>query len=86
MEQDARDAINNTHENKPFLPGAKLADSIKAYGDLEEAFQGTQMVMIVIPTPFLRRFIVANREKFPPNVPIVCCSKGIEKVCVCVCA
>lgn len=38
------------------------------------------MVLMVIPTPFLRRFIQANREKFPENVPLVCCSKGIEKV------
>jgi glycerol-3-phosphate dehydrogenase len=38
------------------------------------------MVLMVIPTPFLRRFIAANREKFPENVPLVCCSKGIEKV------
>ena len=81
MEQEARDAINNTHENTPFLPGAKLAPSIKAYGDLDEAFKGTEMVMVVIPTPFLRRFVIANREKFPVGVPIVCCSKGIEKVC-----
>lgn len=40
----------------------------------------SQIVLIVIPTPFLRAFVQANREKFPVDVPIVCCSKGIEKV------
>lgn len=43
MEQHARDAINNEHENKPFLPGCPLAESVKAFATVEEAFENTEV-------------------------------------------
>ena len=36
------------------------------------------MVLLVIPTPFLRMVMIANRSTLPVGVPLVCCSKGIE--------
>lgn len=78
MEEPARKAINETHENTLFLPGCPLAETVKAYATLEEACENTEIVLTVIPTPFFRRFLVANRSTFPTGVPIVLCSKGIE--------
>merc|ERR1711963_157952 len=78
MEDHARDAINNEHENKSFLPGCPLAKTIKAYGSVDEAFHNTEMVLLVVPTPFFRRWLKANHSAFPSNVPLVLCSKGIE--------
>eukprot|EP01134_Creolimax_fragrantissima_P003026 CFRG3026T1 len=78
MEEHARNAINNDHENVPFLPGCPLAECIKAYSTVEEAVEGTDLVLMVVPTPFFRKFLVANRNAFPTGVPLVLCSKGIE--------
>ncbi|KNC78871.1 hypothetical protein SARC_08709 [Sphaeroforma arctica JP610] len=78
MEEHARDAINNDHENKPFLPGCPLSDTITAHKEVSEALVDTEMVLFVIPTPFFRSFLVANRTLFPVDVPLVLCSKGIE--------
>merc|ERR1719461_710836 len=36
------------------------------------------MVLIVVPTQFLRSVMVKHRDLLPQGVPLVCCSKGIE--------
>eukprot|EP00121_Abeoforma_whisleri_P002303 Awhi_evm1s2062 len=78
MEEHVRKSINEFHENSSFLPGCPLAENITAYGDLMEAVKDTELVLLVIPTPFFRRFLVANRSNFPVGIPLVLCSKGIE--------
>lgn len=72
------ESINAENENKTFLAGVKLSSNITACGDLHAALEGTELVLLVIPTPFLRSVIVANRTALPVGVPIVCCAKGIE--------
>lgn len=77
-EEAVRKSINEKHENPTFLKDVKLSENIQAVGSVEEAVSGVGIVLICIPTQFLREFIVSNRDKFPPNVPLVCCAKGIE--------
>lgn len=77
-EEPVVESINSKHENEMFLTGVSLPESVTATGDLAEALVGTQLVLIVIPTPFLRQFLVRNRTALPANVAVVCCSKGIE--------
>eukprot|EP00123_Amoebidium_parasiticum_P017426 comp23849_c0_seq1/m.41670 comp23849_c0_seq1/g.41670 ORF comp23849_c0_seq1/g.41670 comp23849_c0_seq1/m.41670 type:complete len:342 (-) comp23849_c0_seq1:174-1199(-) len=79
MEEEVRDAINNKHENTVFLPDIPLSPTVHAVATVEEAFAGTELVLVVVPTPFLRSFVIKYRAVFPVGVPIICCSKGIEK-------
>lgn len=77
MEDNVREAINTEHENTTFLPGFQLDEKISAVADMKE-LGDCEMALFVIPTPFLRSFIVANRESIPVGVPLAALSKGIE--------
>jgi glycerol-3-phosphate dehydrogenase (NAD(P)+) len=77
-EEEVVDGINSHGENKVFLPGIELDPNLRATTRVRKALDGADIVLFVIPTQFLRGFLVRNREDFPPNVPLVCCAKGIE--------
>mmetsp|Transcript_16782 Transcript_16782/g.24820 ORF Transcript_16782/g.24820 Transcript_16782/m.24820 type:complete len:365 (+) Transcript_16782:65-1159(+) len=73
-----RDEIN-AGENKTYLPGYEVNSNIKAYTSIDEACApDIQLVLLVIPTQFLRKFLVANLASIPVGCPIVVCAKGIE--------
>ena len=77
-EKEVVDGINTSRENRVFLPGIELDSNLKATTRVGTALEGADIVLFVIPTQYLRGFLVRNREDFPPNVPLVCCAKGIE--------
>uniref|UniRef100_A0A0G4HPR8 Glycerol-3-phosphate dehydrogenase [NAD(+)] n=1 Tax=Chromera velia CCMP2878 TaxID=1169474 RepID=A0A0G4HPR8_9ALVE len=84
-ESEVVEAINTKHENVPFFPGVQLPETVEAVSEVTQAAKETNptIVLLAIPTPFLRSFVVANREAFPVKVPIVCLSKGIENESLC---
>ncbi len=78
-EQEVVEEINEQHTNSIFLPGVALSDNIVATQREEEALKGADLVLLVVPSQFLRSVVVKIRYLLPINVPIVSCSKGIEK-------
>eukprot|EP01060_Flectonema_neradi_P006521 TRINITY_DN14404_c0_g1_i1.p1 TRINITY_DN14404_c0_g1~~TRINITY_DN14404_c0_g1_i1.p1 ORF type:complete len:348 (+),score=90.36 TRINITY_DN14404_c0_g1_i1:48-1091(+) len=79
LEDATRDSINDDGENKTFLPGVKLSSGITATSDVAEACKDTELILLVVPTPFIRRWLHQNHYHLPVGVPLVCCSKGIEE-------
>jgi glycerol-3-phosphate dehydrogenase (NAD(P)+) len=77
-EPDVVAAINSKHENTVFLPKVPLEHRITATSNIGEALRDAQLVLLVIPTQFLRQVMVANRSTLPVGVPLVCCAKGVE--------
>ncbi len=78
-EEDVAREINSKHQNSMFLPDISLSDSIEASLDEQEALKDADIVLLVIPSQFMREVIQRIRYMMPVSVPIVCCSKGIEK-------
>merc|ERR1719188_2797879 len=78
MESEVVTGINEKHENTAFLPGEKLSENVTATNDVEVAVSGAEMMLLIIPTPFISRWVDQHQMKLPSNVPLVCCSKGIE--------
>ena len=77
-----RDEIN-AGENKTYLPGHMVHENIKAYTSIEEACApDVQLVLLVIPTQFLRKFLVANLSSMPVGCPIVVCAKVRLVACI----
>jgi len=74
-----RDEIN-AGENITYLPGYALdKDHIRAYTSIEEACSpDVALVLLIIPTQFLRTFLVNNISSLPIGCPLVACAKGIE--------
>eukprot|EP01134_Creolimax_fragrantissima_P001004 CFRG1004T1 len=78
--EDLVKTINTTHVNDVYLRDFTLSENVIASTSVKHVLEeGTGIVLICIPTPFFRSFLLANMEMFPTGVPIVCCNKGIEK-------
>ncbi|MGY3723903.1 glycerol 3-phosphate dehydrogenase (NAD(P)+) [Granulicatella balaenopterae] len=76
--------INTKHTNKHYLPEFVLADSIKAYSDLEEVLCDVDAIVFVLPTKAIR--VVAHQvsevldRTNPSKKPmIIHASKGLEQ-------
>jgi len=78
-EAEVAEEINSENKNSLFLPNIALSPNITATLDEEEALKGAEMVLLVIPSQFMRAAILRIRYLLPTDVPIVCCSKGVEK-------
>lgn len=72
------EAIQTQRENRAYLPGFPLPDSLEATSDLERALSGAEMVVSVVPTHGLRDVLGRAAALTPPGVPIVSATKGIE--------
>lgn len=84
MNQQEADLINKEHENVLFLKGAPLPANIRYTANVENTYQGAQIVLFVIPTQFIRGFFKthgAGLRKYvmEHHVPVLVCSKGIEQ-------
>ena len=78
-ETEVLEAINEQHRNPLFLPDVPLSTRIVAALDEREALNRADLVLLVIPSQFMRDVVLRIRYLVPTGVPIVCCSKGIEK-------
>ena len=71
-------AINEDHENTPFLPGIGLDRAIRATNGLAEAADA-DAVLLAVPAQHLRAVATALSPHWPDGVPAVICAKGIEQ-------
>lgn len=74
---EEEESINKDRKYKN-LPEAIIDDKIVAYTNIEEAIQGTDIILHVTPSKFVRSTI-KKYEKYVENQPIIMCAKGIEK-------
>jgi glycerol-3-phosphate dehydrogenase (NAD(P)+) len=75
---EAVTAINARHENPVYLPGIPLSDRVWATGELSEALDGAELVVLALPSQATREVMKRTLPWLPQHVPIVCVSKGIE--------
>jgi glycerol-3-phosphate dehydrogenase (NAD(P)+) len=78
-EPEVAAAINNQSLNPLFLQGVKLPPGITATHDLATAVAGRDLLLIAVPAQHLRTVISQLRETLPLGMPVVTCSKGIER-------
>lgn len=69
-------AINENHTCK-FLPDLVIPDTIKAYTDMEMVLDGTQIIIHVTPSKFVRETI-QKYKGYVKDQPVILCSKGLE--------
>ncbi|GCF93443.1 glycerol-3-phosphate dehydrogenase [NAD(P)+] [Enterococcus florum] len=73
------DEINTYHTNRHYLPDLKIPESIQGCKEIEEAIEGADAVLFVVPTKAIR--IVARQfNEAVKNKPVVIhASKGLEQ-------
>ena len=67
-----------TRENKRYLPGYRISESIHLTPDERAALDGADLIVSAIPTQFIRKIWTRLAPVTPPGVPIISVAKGIE--------
>lgn len=75
--QEEADLINNERKCK-FLPQAVVPKNVYCTTDFKEAIEGTEMLLIVTPSKFVRETIKKFKQ-YVTNQKIIICSKGFEE-------
>lgn len=73
-EPEVVESVNAAHENRQFLAGVPLSDSIRATGDLAE-LADHDALLVVAPAQHVRAVLSAAPID---GTPLVLCAKGIE--------
>jgi len=77
-EQEIQDIHKNQRENKTYLPGIKLPDSMNITGDIHEALDKTDLIVLAIPSQSLREVCSYIKSAIKGNPIIVNTAKGLE--------
>jgi glycerol-3-phosphate dehydrogenase (NAD(P)+) len=73
------EAINEQRRNPDYLPDTELPPQVRATPDLEEALDGTEVVVMAVPSHGFRSVLQDAVPFVPAGVPIVSLTKGIEQ-------
>lgn len=66
-------------ENREFLPGARLPDSLVVTADLERAVQSADVLVFVVPSQALRQTASRAASFVRAGATLISASKGIEE-------
>ena len=67
-----------TGENSRHLPGIRLPDHVLVTSAAKEACQSADLIVIAIPSSYLRVTLAGVSSAVPPSVPMLSVVKGIE--------
>ena len=79
--QEEADNINIERKCK-FLPDVRINDNITCYTDIKKVVEGTDMILHVTPSKFVRETIKKYKD-YVTNQPIIMCAKGFEAETLC---
>ena len=77
FEPDCVDAINNSHENKLYLPEVPLSPKVKATSNLMD-LSACDALLSVTPAQHMRATLAPLVKDLAARTPVMLCSKGIE--------
>ncbi|MGB0679090.1 MAG: NAD(P)H-dependent glycerol-3-phosphate dehydrogenase [Polyangiales bacterium] len=72
-------AMAQSRENPDYLPGARLPDCLRPTACLDEALDGAEWVLLVVPTQSMRAFAKQLVPVLAPTACLISASKGIEQ-------
>jgi glycerol-3-phosphate dehydrogenase (NAD(P)+) len=78
-EPEVVESINSGHGNPVFLAGIALEPGIAASSNLGETISSADFILLAVPSQFLRGVAEEMRPGLRPGIPVVSCSKGIER-------
>lgn len=76
--EDLLEKVKITRENSIYLPGVKIPDEVFLTSNLNEALDGAEIIVLAVPTQYLRRIISREEFKNCKDKVIVNVAKGIE--------
>ena len=77
-EPEVVDSIRARRVNEAFLPGVVLDDHVTVTGNLAD-LGACDLILAVPPAQHMRSTLTAFAAHYRPGVPVILCSKGIER-------
>ena len=77
-EPEVVDSIRARRVNEAFLPAVTLDDHVEVVGDLAD-LAGCALILAVPPAQHMRATLAAFAPHWRAGVPVVLCSKGVER-------
>lgn len=77
-EPEVVEGIRTRRVNEAFLPGITLDDHVAVTADLAD-LGGCDLILAVPPAQHMRSTLAAFAAHHRPGVPVILCSKGIER-------
>jgi glycerol-3-phosphate dehydrogenase (NAD(P)+) len=65
-------------ENRKLLPGVRIPNSVELTSAIESAAAEADLLVVAIPTKFLRQTLALISRLIPADVPVVSVAKGLE--------
>ncbi len=75
---DDPERIAEHGENRRYLPGVPLSPGVTVTGEVARALDGAGVVVLAVPTQFVRGFLAEHRAAGSWQPPIAIAAKGIE--------
>ena len=75
---DSARAIGEARENRRYLPGAALAGEVLVTADHAEALDGSELVILAVPSHFLRGVLQPMAASVPSAAVLLSATKGFE--------
>lgn len=70
--------IAEIRENRTYLSGVKLPENVNPTHDLTQCLEGAEIVLVTIPSAYLRSVLDSAAGLIPENAVIVSATKGLE--------
>jgi glycerol-3-phosphate dehydrogenase (NAD(P)+) len=71
-------ALESEHENRRYLPGVPLPESIAASDDLAESVAGREAVVFAVPAAALAAVAAQVMPHLAPDALLICAAKGMD--------
>jgi glycerol-3-phosphate dehydrogenase (NAD(P)+) len=75
---DVADEINAEHRNTRYLDDRELPESLRATSDLAEASECADVLVVGVPSQFMRGVLAEVAQHIRPWVPVLSLVKGLE--------
>ncbi|MBQ7707630.1 MAG: NAD(P)-dependent glycerol-3-phosphate dehydrogenase [Lachnospiraceae bacterium] len=79
IDKDEIKMLSEEREHKTKLPGVKISDNLKLTNDAKEAVEFAELIVMVVPSPFVRSTSKTIAPYVKENQLIVNLAKGIEE-------
>lgn len=76
--RDVADEINTEHRNTRYLDDRALPESLRATSDLAEAAECADVLVVGVPSQFMRDVLAEVAPNIRPWVPVLSLVKGLE--------
>ena len=71
--------VASKRENAAYLPGYEIPEDLRFSNDMAEALEGADLVLLVVPSSFMRAVTKDAAPHVPPNALVTSTAKGIEQ-------